>query len=277
MNTTTNTYFFSPSVNIIRDNNLSLNYIPTPNSVQAFSQIANDYKIGIRVFNLVGAYGIGKSAFLWALENDFEKRHNYFNAISIAEKINDFKVIRFIGSFNSLQEDFAQFFNIDKNSKSIEIVKRLKSFVSECKKENAGVAIFIDEFGKYLEYAALNSPGKELYFIQEIAEFINSVQNDIILISTLHQDFNRYSDTLTKSQQNEWDKVKGRLKEITFNEPVEQLLFLAANRTKQLKIENNSNHFDDLFEILRKSKLFPLKDYFTTEIYCRLIFFHLRF
>src|SRR6476620_8264960 len=105
MNTTTNTYFFSPSVNIIRDNNLSLNYIPTPNSVQAFSQIANDYKIGIRVFNLVGAYGIGKSAFLWALENDFEQRHNYFNAISIAEKVVGFKVIRLIGSYNSLQSD----------------------------------------------------------------------------------------------------------------------------------------------------------------------------
>jgi hypothetical protein len=49
MNIINNAYFFSPSVNIIRDNDLSVNYSPTPKSVHAFSQIANDYKSGIRV------------------------------------------------------------------------------------------------------------------------------------------------------------------------------------------------------------------------------------
>jgi len=36
-----------------------------------------------------------------------------------------------------------------------------------------------------------------------------------------------YAYSLSKTQQQEWTKVKGRFREITFNEPVEQLLFLA--------------------------------------------------
>jgi hypothetical protein len=35
---------------------------------------------------------------------------------------------------------------------------------------------------------------------------------------------------LSETQKNEWTKVKGRFKEITFVEPIEQLLFLAAQQ-----------------------------------------------
>ena len=62
---------------------------------------------------------------------------------------------------------------------------------------------------------------------------------NILFITTLHQGFNDYAHGLNKTQRNEWDKVKGRLKEITFNEPVEQLLLLAAERisSRQGKIK----------------------------------------
>lgn len=40
-------------------------------------------------------------------------------------------------------------------------------------------------------------------------------------------------NTLTEVQRQEWNKVKGRFQEIVFNEPVEQLLYLAARRIKQ--------------------------------------------
>ena len=59
---------YSPSVNIIRDANLDLVYYPTPNAQKVVHQLANDYKKGIRAFNVVGAYGTGKSSLLWALE-----------------------------------------------------------------------------------------------------------------------------------------------------------------------------------------------------------------
>ena len=34
--------------------------------------------------------------------------------------------------------------------------------------------IIVDEYGKFLEYAAKNNSEESLYFIQELAEFINA-------------------------------------------------------------------------------------------------------
>lgn len=257
---------FSPSVNIVRDSDVILNYIPTPNSIQSFLQIINNYQIGIKAFNLVGAYGIGKSAFLWALENDLKKSTNFFVDNKTNNNLLEFTFLRFVGEYSSLQEAFAVKFGIQKKHTTKDIIENLTSLYLDAKNQNKGLVILIDEFGKFLEFASKNNPEKELYFIQELAEFVNDKRRNIILVSTLHQDFNRYSDGLSSIQQNEWDKVKGRLKEITFNEPVEQLLFLAAKRVSQIKIDKSNTEFDSLFKLFSDKKLFPLKDYFNKEI-----------
>lgn len=263
--TTKESNVFSPSVNIVRDSEVVLNYIPTPNAIQSFLQIVNNYQIGIRAFNLVGAYGIGKSAFLWAIENDLRKKSNYF-IDDDNQGLKEFDFIKFVGDYNSIQKAFADKFEIKENYNSKDIIESINSVYSKSKKNDKGLVILIDEFGKYLEFASKNNPEKELYFIQELAEFVNDSSKNIILVTTLHQDFNRYSDGLTNSQQNEWDKVKGRLKEITFNEPVEQLLFLAAKRINQLGLDRNSTNLDNLFSLFANKKLFPLKDYFNKDI-----------
>ena len=128
-----------------------------------------------------------------------------------------------------------------------------------------GIAFIIDEFGKFLEYAAKNNPEVELYFIQQLCEWINTTGIQAVLMGTLHQDFSSYSFGLNKNQQQEWSKVKGRFKEVLFNEPVEQLLFLASEKInesfKHLKTDSN---FDKVFKEIRISKAFPLRDYFLT-------------
>tara|TARA_R110000868_G_scaffold411183_2_gene702171 strand:- start:226 stop:2712 length:2487 start_codon:yes stop_codon:yes gene_type:complete len=263
--TTKESNVFSPSVNIVRDSEVVLNYIPTPNAVQSFLQIVNNYQIGIRAFNLVGAYGIGKSAFLWAIENDLRKKSNFFIDDN-NQGLKEFDFLKFVGDYNSIQKAFADKFELKENYNSKDIIQKINSYYSKIEKKDKGLVILIDEFGKYLEFASKNNPEKELYFIQELAEFVNDSNKNIILVTTLHQDFNRYSDGLTNSQQNEWNKVKGRLKEITFNEPVEQLLFLAAKRINQLKLDRNSTNFDNLFSLFSDKKLFPLKDYFNKDI-----------
>ena len=104
MNITTNeSNVFSPSVNIVRDSEVVLNYIPTPNATQSFLQIINNYQIGIRAFNLVGAYGIGKSAFLWAIENDLKKNSNYFTSNNNNNQgLREFDFIKFVGDYTSI-------------------------------------------------------------------------------------------------------------------------------------------------------------------------------
>lgn len=256
---------FSPSVNIIRDVDVKLNYIPTPNAKQVFNQLINDYKAGIRSFNIVGTYGTGKSSFLWAFEKNINQKHSYFASLNRTfYGIKRFEFLVLVGDFSSIIESFAKHLGLSSKTdfKINEVIDQLDKYCKSLNKAGKGLVIVIDEFGKFLEYAAKNNPEKELYFVQQLSEYINNLQKHIFFITTLHQDFNGYSRNLTKTQQNEWDKVKGRLKEITFNEPVEQLLFLASERLSKLQLGVKDKNFSKLFKSIENAKAFPLKDYF---------------
>lgn len=255
---------FSPSVNIIRDADNALHYIPTTNSKLVFTQLINDYQIGIRSFAIVGAYGIGKSAFLWAFEKNINHRQYFFSKLGKNIPVKEFAFLRLVGQYGSLRNEIATHLGINAKQLSSEaILSALDKHYKSLAKVGKGLVIVVDEFGKFLEYAAKNNPENELYFIQQLAEYVNDLKKNIFFITTLHQDFNGYSRGLTQTQQNEWDKVKGRLKEITFNEPVEQLLFLASERLAELKIGGKDKHFSKLFKSIEAAKAFPLKDYFS--------------
>lgn len=255
---------YSPSINIERDFNRSLNYIPTKNAAEVFTSIANDYKTGARSFSLVGAYGTGKSAFLLALQKSLSGKEKYFpQSKTIFSGRKKFDFINLTGQYESLIENFAVLFQMEKKKQysANDIIKAISLYAKNLYKLQTACIIVIDEFGKFLEYAAKHNPEKELYFIQLLAELANDDEKDILLITTLHQDFNGYSRGLSKSQQNEWDKVKGRLKEIPFNEPVEQLLFLGAERMSQIGLTALRDNFQPLFKAIDKSRIFPLSDY----------------
>jgi hypothetical protein len=257
---------FRPSANIIRDAEGPLNYIVTPNSKQVFGQLVNNYKTGSRSFNIIGAYGTGKSSFLLALEKNINGEKYFFSDISFS-KVKSFSILNLVGENTSLMELLADYFGLSKNKKlrAKEILASLEEYYQTLEKKGKGLMIVIDEFGKFLEYAAKNNPESELYFIQQLAEFANDTNMEILFITTLHQDFNEYSKELSIAQKNEWGKVKGRLKEITFNEPVEQLLFLASETLGDLFSGSKDKNFHKLFNCIEKSKAFPLKDYFSED------------
>ena len=265
---------YSPSVSIERDYNRSLNYIPTKNATDVFNSITNDYKSGTRSFSLVGAYGTGKSAFLLGLQKTLSGKEKYFtvgtNMFSGKRK---FEFINLSGQYESLIENFAVAFELDKRKEysASDVIKAIALHAKRLNKQEAVCVIIIDEFGKYLEYAAKHNPEKELYFIQLLAELVNNDDTEFLFITTLHQDFNGYSRSLAKSQQNEWDKVKGRLKEIPFNEPVEQLLFLGAERISQIQLATPKDNFSSLYKAIAKAKIFPLSDYNTPEFAQKLL------
>lgn len=269
---------FSPSINIIRDSNRSFDYIVTPNSRNSFNQIVNDYKIGTHSFNLVGAYGTGKSSFLLAFEQSLNQTYTHFEYPENSfGGVDSFKAIRIVGEYDSFLRTFAGILTDNQTDEvsSAFAITALKQLYTELSEQNQGLLILVDEFGKFLEYAAKNNPDSELYFIQQLAEFVNNPELNILFITTLHQDFNGYSRELSQSQQQEWDKVKGRLKEVTFNEPVEQLLFLASERLSTLKEKNTVKSLATVLKVIESSKLFPLKDYFNKDIAQKLLPFDL--
>jgi hypothetical protein len=263
---------YSPSVNIIRDNDVELNYIPTPNAKLAFNQLANSFQVGGRSISIVGAYGTGKSIFLWALEKSIRGEKDYFNTENLdLQSTNGVEFVHIVGEYASFIEHVASAFQIHNSSNlsSKDVIREIKNVYLDTLSSGKGLVIIVDEFGKFLEYASQNHPEKELYFIQQLAELVNDQRKNILFITTLHQDFNGYSRNLSSSQRNEWDKVKGRLKEITFNEPVEQLLFLASERLEQkdyIGSEIKLVSFDKLFFSIEVSKVFPLRDYFNKDI-----------
>lgn len=265
---------YFPSINIIRDSQADLNYIPTPNSIQAFNQIVGDYKIGVKAFTLVGAYGTGKSAFLWAFDKTIKRDRQYFGDRKIFNSSKGFNTVKVIGEYSSIIDVFAKQFGV-KNSTSTkpsDVIQHVEKQYLASIKQGQALVIIIDEFGKFLEFASKNDPERELYFIQQLAEYVNDESKDILLLTTLHQDFNGYSRNLTKPQRDEWDKVKGRLKEITFNEPVEQLLLLASERLKELGQSSYTDiNFERVFKAIAQAKLFPLKDFFNEEFATNLL------
>ncbi len=266
---------FSPSVNIIRDLDVKLDYISTPNAALVFKQLIDGALLGTRSFNIVGTYGTGKSSFLWALGRNLNKKEKYFATVNGQFKqIKSFQFLNIVGDYGSIVETFASLLDIDVNAeyKTQDIIRKLDNKYKSLNKGNKGLVIVIDEFGKFLEYAAKNNPEYELYFIQQLAEYVNDLGKNILFIITLHQDFNAYALGLSKTQRHEWDKVKGRLKEITFNEPVEQLLYLASERlsVNSRKISKDKS-FSNLFNCIKTANIFPLKDYFSKEFANKLL------
>lgn len=254
---------YSPSVNIVRDLNKQIEYIQTPNTIQLYNQILSNYRSGVHSFNIIGSYGTGKSSFIWALEQHLNSKESYFSDTNkFVDEVDSFEYLPIIGSYESISGALSEILGCKEGASVPNIIKAFSNYYDALRKKNKGLFIAIDEFGKFLEYATKNNPENELYFIQLLAEYINNFDNKIIFITALHQGFISYSYGLSRTQINEWDKVKGRFKEITFNEPVEQLLLLASKRLNS--VSENPN-LALLFEEISNANIFPLNDYFNIE------------
>ena len=261
---------FTTSVNIIRDTDRDFNYIPTPNARQVVSQIVNDFKKGIRSFNVVGTYGTGKSSFLLAFEQSLKGTKRYFETNFLSNPKFDF--VKFIGSYSSIVEQFADTFEISTNKNQQEnILSEIFNRYHSIGKANKVLFILIDEFGKFLEYASKHNPEKELYFVQQLAEFCNNPKHNIVLITTVHQSLESYAYSLSKNQQQEWTKVKGRFREITFNEPVEQLLFLASEYVAEnFEKKTSKTEIEKCLKLTTETKAFNFNKDFLKEIATKL-------
>ncbi len=238
---------FSPSVNIIRDTGRQLDYVITPNAEQIAGQMGRDYRNGLRSFTIIGSYGTGKSSFLMALERSI-KGENLLG-IDLGFRPKKLEMLRIVGQYQSLIGHFHELFDIHDD---FEGNQKIFDHLYQLAKGSDLLIIYLDEFGKFLEFCSKYGADKELYFLQQLAEFVNDHEKEILLVSTLHQNFEAYAANMAEeSQKREWRKVKGRFKELTFNEPVEQLLFLAAQ-----KLEGNGKGRSRL-ALAKAKKLLP--------------------
>jgi len=246
---------FTPSINIVRDSDKPLEYIPTPNSEAVLKQMDENYFAGIHSFNIIGSYGTGKSSFLWALERQLKRKEKLFGySPAILNKEKSYCFLNIVGDYQPISRAFSE--GIGSDSTPGHLLRELARFYLECRRNNQTLVIMVDEFGKFLEYAARNNPEEELYYIQKVAEFANDIDNDILFITALHQNIEAYTRELSPKQRVEWEKIKGRFKEITFNEPVEQLLYLASHFLKGA-FTGKDVYQKEFLEVVKQSHIFP--------------------
>lgn len=242
---------YTPSINIVRDSEKKMDYIVTENATEIVSRIITDFNNGFHSFNVIGSYGTGKSAFLWALRQSFLGNENYFDVSGL--KFKNVHSVNLVGDYRSLIDAFNEQLKIDDDYASNQkLFDKLFEQYSSTGKDGL-LILMIDELGKFLEYAAKNNPEKEMYFMQQLAEFANDPTRNIILISTLHQAIDSYAAGLNENHKNEWRKVKGRLKEIPFNEPIEQLLTLASKHFREAFGERKTDVYSKKLVQLQKS------------------------
>ena len=192
---------FNLSANIENGFPLDAQYIVTPNGRRATQSIINDFKSGIHSFTIIGTYGTGKSSFLLALEADLNRNNKtkrLLNPQNLSET-DDFEILNIVGDYMELSALLGRKLNIDGHSQSI--LDELKKYYNHLKEQNKFLLIVIDEFGKVLEHAAKNNPEQELYFLQKFAEFVNVPSRDILLLTTLHQNFGAYAKNLTETKR----------------------------------------------------------------------------
>lgn len=244
---------FSPSINLHRDADKTLYYLPTPNAQAALRRIAQGMDSGQRSFNIVGSYGTGKSAFLWALVRQLMGQERIFPDMPEALS-GKFEVLTLVGRPVSLAAAIAEALG---QSKSDDVLASLAEYADKLQNEGRFLVLVVDEFGKMLEHALAHNSAKEIYFIQELAELVNNADGNMLFVSTLHQNFDAYAYELSVKDRKEWEKVKGRLQEIAFNEPVEHLLHLLAQHLRHEGYESRA--FDSkLAKLIEASNILGL-------------------
>ncbi len=92
-----------------------------------------------------------------------------------------------------------------------------------------GVLVLIDELGQFLDYAARQDEERDLFVLQSLAEMAaRSGETPVLIVTILHQAFERYTLNAGATRRIEWAKVQGRFVDLPFQEPASQMIRMVA-------------------------------------------------
>lgn len=109
---------------------------------------------------------------------------------------------------------------------------------------SGGLAIFIDEFGKFLESAARD--GTDIHLFQQLAELACRSGGRLLFVGLLHQAFEEYARRLSYGIRDEWLKIQGRFIDLPINADGNEQIALLADAIE-------SDHRPDLVGMLAKN------------------------
>ena len=127
-------------------------------------------------------------------------------------------------SQNDLIPDIrARLIELDSGTRTLtdsEVINLVKLIFKTVK---APIVLILDELGKNLEYAAQNQGVTDLYLLQQLAELEGKGHRQLYILGLLHQSFAGYSDRLAATEQHEWNKIQGRLENLSLTESPSQM------------------------------------------------------
>ena len=215
----------------------SLGYVLTPVAERAINRICAGFHPSStqRAFRIAGDYGSGKSAFGLALA-----RISAGYTQALPSEMRHFcgrsRVFPHLatGDHEPLGVTVLRAFGIkaprgSKPSTAEVLAKVDKALAQARAKGFKGVLLVLDELGKNLEFAAQNPESDDIFLLQRLAEeAARSGGQPLVLVVMLHQGVAAYAAGLDTTARREWDKVAGRLEEILYAQPLEQLVTLVA-------------------------------------------------
>lgn len=231
--------YFQRSVNIYSDSQSRVairNFYCTASYEHILLNMIEHIKSGQTAFTWTGPFGSGKSSlalFLQALVSDDDK------TVALAQKklsdknkkaITDFfhpqkktwQSLNLTGQTVAPEALFKDALKLEANCSTNDILAALKGMVSE----DQHLFIFIDELGKVFDGAAKSHRPEDIYFLQQLAEFVNRTDGKIILVGMLHQSFTAYARQATAKTHNEWMKIQGRFVDFAITLSIEEQVYL---------------------------------------------------
>ena len=95
------------------------------------------------------------------------------------------------------------------------VLDTLEGIAARNPRAGGGLAVFIDEMGKFLEAAA--DDGSDIYLFQQLAERASRSAGRLIVVGILHQAFEEYARRLSRQMRDEWSKIQGRFVDLVVN------------------------------------------------------------
>ncbi|AKD56963.1 hypothetical protein [Spirosoma radiotolerans] len=245
------------------------NYTLTPHAKQALERLGEGLrpKSSLRAWRITGDYGSGKSSFALLVAKLFSQPLSQLPTVFKTELRRAGSGLAFpkapallpvlvtgsrepmgpailralLTALRSIDADESLLTELGEVTSNPEIcsdrlvlhwVQRIQRYIVVTDRAN-GLLLILDEAGKFLEYAADRPDQQDVFLLQSLAEAsARSGDLPLFILALLHQGVSAYTESLTKAQQREWEKVAGRFEEITWYHPVEQVASLVANALK---------------------------------------------
>ena len=189
--------------------------------------------------SIIGPYGSGKSTTAIVTLNYL--RHTLPSSLSeelerhgikYSVQVPNENIIGIVGERRSLNEAL---------SEKIRRVFKKRSDISDIIEAELGadeqtrIVLVIDEFGKFLEYAADNPDEGDIYVLQQLAELAHRSRGRFLLITIRHQALHSYLRHLQERRLEEWKKIQGRFYEVVHASALEDTLKVLTKAVEEFE------------------------------------------